>query len=83
MGGLFTPDQAPIQAAGAAPTPPPPPPLPPAAIPPSMATDAVKSAGSNQVARAKAQAGQTTATSSQGDLTPVPTAKASLLGETA
>lgn len=74
MGSIFSPP--------AAATPPPPPPLPPAAIPPSFASDAVKSAGSNQVARAAAQAGQTTKTSSEGDLTPAPSAKASLLGGT-
>lgn len=82
MGGIFPPDPAPISATNA-PAPPPPPPLPPAAIPPSMATDAVKSAGANQVARAKAQSGQTNATSPGGDLASAPKAKATLLVETA
>jgi hypothetical protein len=59
---------------------PPPPPLPPAAIPPSLASDAVKQAGANQVARAAAAAGQTTRTSPQGDLSAPPTAQKSLLG---
>lgn len=78
MGGLFSPDQS--GATFSSPAVPPPPPLPPAAIPPSLATDAVKAAGTNQIARASAQAGQTTRTSPQGDLSAPPTAKKSLLG---
>lgn len=74
MGSIFSPP--------AAAAPPPPPPLPPAAIPPSLASDAVKTAGANQTARAAAAAGQTEKTSPGGDLTPAPTAKASLLGNT-
>lgn len=76
MGGIFSPSQS------AAATPPPPPPLPPAAIPPSMATDAVRAAGANQTARAASAAGMTTKTSPQGDLAPAPTTKSSLLGAT-
>jgi hypothetical protein len=56
--------------------------LPPAAIPPSLATPAVQAAGANQIARAAAAAGQTNKTSAEGDLTPAPTAKATLLGAT-
>lgn len=74
MGSIFSP--------ASAGTPPPPPPLPPAAIPPSFASDAVKQAGANQVARAAAAAGQTDKTSPEGDLAPAPTAKAGLLGAT-
>lgn len=74
MGSIFSPP--------AAASPPPPPPLPPAAIPPSFASDAVKTAGANQMARAAAGAGQTTKTSAEGDLMPAQTAKASLLGGT-
>lgn len=73
MGAMFDPP--------AAATPPPPAPLPPAAIPPTLASDAVKTAGANQTARAAAAAGQTTKTSAQGDLSPAPAAKATLLGD--
>lgn len=79
MGSIFG---SSTPAAGAVATPPPPPPLPPAAIPPTLATDAVVQASGNQFARAKAAAGQTDKTSPEGDLTPAPTAKASLLGST-
>jgi hypothetical protein len=73
MGSIFSPDAG---------SPPPPPPLPPAAIPPSLASPAVAQAGSNQIARAAAAAGQTNKTSPEGDLTPAPAAKATLLGNT-
>lgn len=80
MGGMFSPSQSSTSTTQA--TPPAPAALPPSAIPATLASDAVKTAGSNQAARAAAAAGQTVKTSPQGDLMPTPLAKPSLLGGT-